>query len=125
MYAIAINEDRNLVDVKLSGMLTLAEVKTYIADLGAAFIRHRLRGGYLMMIDTTEATLQRQEVVAALRDQIAHFPKARRIAMINGSSLARMQVRRVMTQPYTRICASVAEGRAWLFHGADPISDAV
>ena len=114
MYDISIDDRLKLVSVKLGGLMSLDEVNHYIADLGTAFVRHKLQAGYLMMIDTSQATLQSQDVIGAFQKQIAHFPKARRIAMINGNSLARMQIRRVMTQDYTRIFDNVEEGRRWL-----------
>lgn len=124
MYNINIDQSAKLVSVKLGGMMTVDEVHRYIADLAHEFLRARLRAGYLMMIDTTEATLQRQEVVDALKRQIIQFPKARRIAMVNGSSLARMQIKRVMTQPYALVFDTEAEGMAWLMSSEPDVAAA-
>ncbi|WP_375381390.1 STAS/SEC14 domain-containing protein [uncultured Sphingomonas sp.] len=114
MFDIEIDDRAGLVDVRLSGLMSVEEARRYIADLGSAFIRHHMRAGYLMRIDVSLATLQSQEVLAAFQDHMAHFPKARRIAIVTGDSLVRMQVRRVMTQDYARVFATAGEGLVWL-----------
>lgn len=119
MYHIDADGRAQFVSVKLAGLLTVDEVNRYIADMAESFNREKITPGYLLMIDTTEATLQTQEVVGALQQQIAKIPKAKRIAIVNGSSLARMQIRRVMTQEYMRLCASRADAMAWLIDGKD------
>lgn len=118
MYTIDMDPAKALIRVRLGGMMTVEEVGLYVADLSRAFLLHRMRAGYIMLIDVSTSVIQSQEVIAALIGHIAAFPKARRIAMVVGDSLARMQVRRVMTQDYTRAFADAGEAEAWLL-GAD------
>ena len=51
---------------------------------------------------------------------MATMPKAKALAVVTGDLLARMEVRRLFTQPYARITATVAEGRAWVIDGTEP-----
>ena len=57
---------------------------------------------------------QAQEAVRAFRRHFAGFPQASRIAVVTESAIARMQVRREMTQPYLRIFARAESALAWL-----------
>ncbi len=50
------------------------------------------------------------------------MPKAAALAIVTGSSLARMQIKRLFTQPYARIVNTVEEGRAWVLSGTEPSS---
>ena len=70
-----IDERAGLVDVRLSGLMSVQETRRYIADLGSAFIRHHIRAGYLMRIDVSLATLQSQAVIAAFQEHMTHFPR--------------------------------------------------
>lgn len=120
MFDVTIDQARRLVRTRVVGFLTLSEVETSLPALRARLLAEQLSGGYLLMIDTMHATPQSQEVIAALQRHMAKFLKAARIAVVNGSALARMQVRRMMTQPYARIVGTQAEAEAWLLDGVEP-----
>ena len=60
------------------------------------------------------SSAQPQEAVASFRANLGDFPKARRIAIITGSAITRLQVKREMTQPYLRIFDDATAGLAWL-----------
>ena len=46
--------------------------------------------------------------------EMRDFPRASRIAIVVGSALQRMQVRRFMNQPYLRIFDAAPESYRWL-----------
>lgn len=119
MYDIKVDPRVELIDVKLGGMMTVAEVDAYICDLKAAFIRYRLRS-FAMIIDVTACPIQQQDMLRAMGEHMRSMPKSRAIAIVTGSSLARMQVRRLFTQPYARIVATSVEGYAWAIDGIEP-----
>jgi hypothetical protein len=119
MYQITFTPSQQLISVKLGGLFGTVEIGHYIKDLRHEFLQHRYKAGYLMLIDTTDCAIQPQEVLGALQEHMATFPKAGRIAVVTGSSLARMQVRRVMKQPYMRIVDTSAAGMKWLLTGED------
>jgi hypothetical protein len=100
-------------------MMTVEEVASYIAELQRQFIVHRLRN-YVMIIDVSACPIQAQDVVTAMGKHMVAMPKARAIAVVTGSSLARMQVRRLFTQPYARITRSVEDARKWVLESIEP-----
>ncbi|RYE99533.1 MAG: hypothetical protein EOO77_35380 [Oxalobacteraceae bacterium] len=121
MYTIKVDKRLGLVEANLGGMMTTEEVATYVADLKRAFIEHRLHS-YAMVIDVSSCPIQSQDMIQAMGQHMATMPKARALAIVTGSSLARMQVRRLFTQPYARITANVCEGRSWVLYGTEPVT---
>lgn len=119
MYKIRIDRPKALVEVELGGMMSTEEVGVYISDLRNQFVVHQVRR-YGMVIDVTRCPIQSQDMIVAMGRHMATMPKAQALAVVVGGSLARMQVRRLFTQPYARIVASAEEGRAWVMHGAEP-----
>ncbi|RYF05923.1 MAG: STAS/SEC14 domain-containing protein [Oxalobacteraceae bacterium] len=119
MYRITIEKSMDLVEVKLGGMMSVDEVVAYINELRRQFVCHRLRS-YRMVIDVTEMPIQSQDMIRVMSQHMAEMPKAYAIAVVTGKSLARMQIKRLFTQTYARITATVAEGRAWVLQGVEP-----
>lgn len=119
MYKIAIDRPRNLVEVALGGLMTVQEVAEYIADLQRQFIANHMRS-YVMIIDVSQAPIQSQDMIRAMGQHMGAMPKARAIAVVTGSSLARMQIKRLFTQSYSRIVTTIEEGRAWVLAGEEP-----
>lgn len=121
MYSIRINKALDLVEVELGGMMSTDEVVSYIAELKHQFLVRKLRS-YVMIIDVSKCPIQSQDMIASMGRHMATMPKARSLAIVTGSSLARMQVRRLFTQPYARVTATTDEGRAWVLDGIEPAS---
>lgn len=119
MYEIKVDKPRELIEVRLGGMMTVEEVGAYIAELQRLFIANRLRT-YVMVIDVSECPIQSQDMIVAMGVHMAKMPKSRALAVVTGSSLAKMQVRRLFTQPYTRIVTTPADGLAWVLQGKEP-----
>lgn len=119
MYDIHIDRTHNLVEATLGGMMTIDEVAAYIVDLKRAFVMNKLHS-YSMIVDVTNCPIQQQSMIQAMGSHMATMPKATALAVVVGSSLARMQVRRLFTQPYARIVSTTEEGRAWVLSGTEP-----
>lgn len=119
MYEVKVDKPRALIEVRLGGMMTVEEVGAYIAELQRVFIANRLRT-YVMVIDVSACPIQSQDMIAAMGTHMAKMPKARALAVITGSSLAKMQVRRLFTQPYTRVVTTRSDGLAWVLQGIEP-----
>ncbi len=119
MFSISVDKANELVEARLSGMMSVDEVAEYVTELKKQFVAHGLRT-YAMVIDVTGCPIQSQDMINAMAQHMATMPKARSLAVVTGSSLAKMQIRRLFTQPYARITATIEEGRAWVLHGTEP-----
>lgn len=119
MYKIRVDQRHCLVEATLGELMTVDEVASYVAELRRQFIAKKLRS-YVMIIDVSACPIQTQDVVTAMGKHMASMPKARAIAVVTGSSLARMQIRRLFTQSYARITESVEEARNWVLLGVEP-----
>lgn len=123
MYKITIDIPRNYVEVHLGGLLTVEETAAYIAELRHANVTKGMRAAYGMVIEVTKCVIQSQDMLRAMGEHMASMPKARAISVVTGSSLARMQIRRLFTQTYARITATLDEGRAWVLLGKEPVAE--
>lgn len=123
MYKIEADAARNLVEVTLSGMLNPDEVRTYITDLRHAMAVNRIHAGYRLVIDVTTCTIQTQDMIQTMGEQMKAMPKAGAIAIVSASQLARMQIRRLFQQDYARIVQNVEEGRAWVLERQEPSAE--
>jgi hypothetical protein len=114
MYAIDTDPARNLILVRLGGMMSVDEVAEYMHQLRRRFVEDSFRAGYRILVDVSECLIQSQDMIIAMGKHMATFPKASRIAMVSRSSLARMQIRRLMTQSYASVFETPDEALAWL-----------
>lgn len=89
MYNIKIDKRKELVEVELSGLMPLDEVSAYIAELKRQFVIRRLRS-YVMIVDVRNCPIQSQDMIQAMGQHMSTMPKARALAIVTGSSLARM-----------------------------------
>lgn len=118
MYRIEFREDLNLLDIAWSATFTPAAVVDYARELKAHFVREGFRPGYKLRIDMRRSAVQPQDALPVFAECFADFPKASRIAIVTPSTLAGMQVKRVMTQPYLRVFKNADESLAWLSEAA-------
>ncbi|MFT3966483.1 MAG: STAS/SEC14 domain-containing protein [Sphingobium sp.] len=114
MYNYTFRHDINLLDIAWQGSFSPDEVRSYARGLLARFEEEGFKPGYLLRMDMSESATQPKEALPIFREEFRDFPKARRIAIITPSAITRLQVKRIMTQPYLRIFPSADEGLAWL-----------
>lgn len=114
MYIIDFRHEMNLLDIKWTGTFTGEEIADYARILKRQFVEEGFQPGYLLRMDMTDSAVQTQDAVQSFGRNLGDFPKARRIAIVTSSVIARMQVRRVMTQPYLRIFALAEPALEWL-----------
>ncbi|WP_260597181.1 hypothetical protein [Sphingomonas endolithica] len=119
MYEIRVDRANELIEVTLGEMMSLDEVSNYITELKRQITFYEL-SSYALIIDVTHCPVQAQDMIRSMGQHMATMPKARALAVVTESALARMQVRRLFTQPYARITAAIPEGRAWVLHGIEP-----
>lgn len=119
MYSITVDTANKLLRVKLSGFLKPDEVKAFGNEVQVTVARLGYRSGeHSMLVDTCECSLQAQDVVAAFQRVISNAPiKSRRIAVVTGSSLSRMQTRRILVRDQAAMFDSAADAEHWLLTG--------
>ena len=122
MHKIYVNSASNLIEIAFAGLLSTAESVEYVAEVRRVMVTQGIKANYKMLIDISSCPIQPQETIKVLAEHISSMPKAQRIAIVCGSSLAKMQMRRLFLQPYARIVNSTEEGMAWLKLGQEPIS---
>jgi hypothetical protein len=119
MYRIEVDAANGVVEATLGGLMSTQEVAAYIGELRSTIASCRL-DSYAMVIDVSDCPIQLQEMIKSMGAHMATMPKARALAIVTGSSLARMQIKRLFTQPYARIVSTIEEGRAWVLSGTEP-----
>ncbi|SOB86720.1 SpoIIAA-like [Sphingomonas guangdongensis] len=122
MYDISIADADRLVVVRLGGLMSVEEVDRYMAELGRTMAAHRLTADYRLIVDVIDCPIQTQAVIDRMREHMAAAPRAAAIAVVTASSLARMQIRRLFQQPYARVVSTLAEARAWVLKGEEPLA---
>lgn len=124
MYDIFFRHDINLLDIAWHGQFDGEGVAAYARDVKARFVQEGFSPGYLLRMDMSDSAVQPQEALAAFRDHLGEglFPRASRIAIVTASVIAKMQVRREMTQSYLRVFADADEALAWLLDPTDAAS---
>jgi hypothetical protein len=114
MYVIRFLPDLNLLDIEWHDQFTAEAVAAYAADLKQRFLREGFANGYLLRIDMSRSAVQPQDALPTFREVFHDFPKARRIAIVTRSTIARLQVQREMKQPYLRIFDNAPASLDWL-----------
>lgn len=115
MFAIDIDRERRVLQIRVAGFFTQTEATEYIDTIRKKFVSGIGCRGFVTQLDIREFPLQSQQVVEALRDHIERFPKATRIAIICGRSPAKMQMRRLLSRDYVRYFETPMEAEAWMF----------
>lgn len=114
MYAIDFKPDANLVDIRWLGLFTADAVAAYARELEQRFVAAGFRPGYRLRIDMSAASVQPREAADAIHQRLGGFPRASRIAIVTASAITRLQVQRLMTQPYLRVFTDADASLAWL-----------
>lgn len=114
MYAFEFIHSHNLLDIRWLGPFSPEAVARYAAELKAAFVHQGFQAGYRLRMDMRASAVQPRAALPAFAAHLGDFPRASRIAVVTSGAVARMQVRRIMTQPYLRIFDTADESFAWL-----------
>jgi hypothetical protein len=116
MYSIATDPAHRFVRITISGMLTVDQVAELYHDEHQAIRAMGCPLGLqVVLVDLRDCPLQLQEVVELFRGGIGGPHSARRIALVTGGSLSRMQARRIIGRDNAALFKTVAEAEAWLF----------
>ena len=115
-FTITVDPARDLVSMTLSGFFTAADLARFDLERRAAF--GRLRCGpnrHLTLVDTSRISIQAQDMVARFGAVIAYPAcRARRIAFVTASSLARSQLHRAIGGVDARVFTDARDAEHWL-----------
>lgn len=114
MYTIRFQPEHSLLDIAWHRIFLPDQVPDYARQCLRQFLAEGLRPGYLLRMDMRESAVQPRDTLDSFARSFRDFPKASRIAVITASALQRMQVLRVMTQPYLRVFDDTDAGLNWL-----------
>ena len=124
MFTIHTDTRRRLVMIKIAGMLTIDQVRElYRQEHDAIRAMGCPIGEHLVLVDLTACPLQLQDIDGAFKNGIEASTKAKRLAMVTGSSLARMQARRILRRSDAGMFETEAEALTWMF-GTDAVRQA-
>lgn len=125
MYQITLTPQDHLIELVMSGFLSLEEVHCLFDEE-----QRRARdisppdGGHGLLVDVTGLCLQSQDVFTLFQRLLNAAPcPARRIALLTGLSIARMQARRLSDSPRIATFRNRTDALAWL--GVETESDNV
>lgn len=124
MFTIDTDASRDLIRAKMWGFLDVAHVdEFFVQEQRAARNLGCGSGRFLVLLDTVDAVIQSQQVVAAFMQHIMTVPlKARRVAVVRSNTLARMQTQRILqVRDQAGIFATLAEAESWLFIPAEDV----
>ena len=117
-HRITVDVQRSLLRFELGGFFDDAAFGRFAADRAAAFRRRRCGPNeHLTLVDVSACLIQSQDMFGAFRSFFTDGPsRSRRMALVVGSSLARMQVRRLLAGRDSVACFErESEALAWLF----------
>ncbi len=114
MYTIRFQPEHRLLDIAWHRIFLPDQVPDYARQCLQQFLAQGLKPGYLLRMDMRDSAVQPRDTLEVFARSFRDFPKASRIAVITASALQRMQVLRVMTQPYLRVFDDADAGLNWL-----------
>lgn len=115
MYGIDVNPEARIVRAHLSGFFTTEEVAAFGRDEQAAAASLGAGLSFGLLLVSTDAMAQSQDVVAAFRGLFYDLPiKATRIAVVTQSVLLTMQLRRMADPARTRVFTDQSAASRWL-----------
>ncbi len=116
-FSITVDPARDFVVMRLSGFFTLADLGRFEAERRVAFARLRCGANqHRTLVDTSRISVQTQGMVTRFGAAIsAPAFRARRIAFITASSLARSQLQRAIGARDARVFTDEGDATEWLF----------
>ena len=119
MYKIVVDRTHALIRLDMEGLLSPAEGNELVRDLIGRIAAARL-ASYALIIDVSRCPVQGQDMVATMGEHLTKMKHARALAIVTGTTLVRLQVRRIFNQPFTRFASSYDDALAWVLTGREP-----
>lgn len=120
MYRISVDRADALVNIEMYGMLAVEDANALVAELIQQITQARLER-YALIIDVSSCPVQSQDMINAMAKHLTRMQRATAVALVTGTMLARLQVRRIFDQPFTRFTSTREEARNWVLLGIEPV----
>lgn len=116
-FSFDVDVRRNLVVITLGGFFSRPDVDAFLAAREVAHARLRCGPNeHVTLADVRAMRIQAQDIVAAWGDVLAGAVyRSRKLAFVQASSLARLQLKRAAALRDVRYFTSMAEAETWLF----------
>lgn len=114
-FEVRADQRANRIYVTLSGFASIDDVAAFGRELDLA-LSHlpSHRRPHQMLYDVSEAKIQSQDVVQALRRLALQSPRTAAFALVNPSALAGRQLSRIFEDIPVEVCRDRAAAAAWL-----------
>lgn len=121
-YSVRIEPENNLLVATLFGFFSVEDMTSFRNDLLSGIEGLKCRPGqHLALHDIRDCKIQSQEVVNALRAMSDEkHVVARRLAVVAGDSLMRMQLNRILVGRDSRVFKDLVSARHWLLAKSKP-----
>ncbi|RYD59866.1 MAG: hypothetical protein EOP60_01090 [Sphingomonadales bacterium] len=116
MYAFELDQPRGLLRIKLIGFWNLETASAFAIDQQVAVASLGCgKNMHVVLADLSDFKIQSQEVVNACKAFIdGARNSARRLALVGGEGLARIQSKRVLGREEMRMFSNVRDAEEWL-----------
>ncbi|MBA3880786.1 MAG: hypothetical protein C0500_13840 [Sphingobium sp.] len=116
-FSFDVDPARDLVIITLGGFFSRADINAFL--LARELAHARLRCGpnqHVTLADVRAIQIQAQDIVAAWGDVLSGTAyRSRKLAFVQASTLARMQLQRAAAMRDVRYFTAMADAEAWLF----------
>lgn len=125
-FTTIVDRPNGTLRVTLGGFFSHADVAAFVFDLHLKL--DLLRCGpneHLMLCDVRAMKIQTQDIVSVFSTVVgAPRLRSKRLAFVTGSSLSRLQAKRLTHRPGVSFFSDVADAENWLFDGCRDSPDA-
>jgi len=121
MFDFSFDPAAGVLQVRVAGSWTAAEVERYAREARDQFTEARKKAGNLrLLIDLGAAHVLSQELMDPLAKAGMQYSRPDdRVAMVVGSTLLKLQMRRMLGEAPVPIFLSVAEAMNWMLSDKD------
>ena len=117
MFVFQIDEQKKIVHVEVSGIVSVAEAEKLNQELLAnASAARRKFGSFRLVVDARLSPVQPADTINSFKPpREILISEDDRYAVVVGSSLSKLQANRVLEDNRTRAFLSMNEAESWLF----------
>lgn len=115
-YSIEPDRRHGMIRVTMAGFYNQDDIAAFVAALREGLIKlGTAPNGHIMLCDVRGMKIQTQEIVAAFGNVVGSpLLRSKRLAFVTGSSLSRLQTRRLTTRRGVEFFGDLASAEKWL-----------